>query len=287
MVQEGRGHAAIDVRPSAKPFCGRISCLRSGRSSRSSRSGLLDAGGRSPARRAASSNPRESCGATLSSEAAARVSCDDSAWHAERLLAAESRRSCVTRREEPTSRNGWLASSRSSGAPVPARSCPGKAWHGPPRTGDGQTLEPEQIARRLPVDSRTTRRCASAMKPSIKRCSSRSRRLRRDLTACLRTGRVADAEGAHARARQGLHPPYHDQPTSGGGSRSRGRATGKETLSGSWVRRSAPWWTARRASLCCYTCRAWRAMATRSRSRTARTPVMTRRRYVTPSRARS
>ena len=81
---------------------------------------------------------------------------------------------------------------------------------------------PEQIARRLPVDW-TTRPCASAMKPSIKRVRSRSRgvALRTDGLPAHRS-RVADAEGAHAGARQDLHlSGDHDQPTSGGGSRSR------------------------------------------------------------------
>ena len=60
-----------------------------------------------------------------------------------------------------------------SGVPVPGRSCPGKAGgtdHG--RTGDGQTPGARS---RSPVacrgTSRTTRPCASAMKPSIKLCS--------------------------------------------------------------------------------------------------------------------
>jgi hypothetical protein len=72
------------------------------------------------------------------------------------------------------SRNGWLASLwLRAGLLFPARSCPGKAVgtdHG--KTGDGQTPGARS---RSPVacrrTSRTTRPCASAMKPSIKRCS--------------------------------------------------------------------------------------------------------------------
>ena len=84
--------------------------------------------------------------------------------------------------------------------------------------------------------SRTTRPCASAMKPSIMRCSFKPRRVapRTDglpaHPAC-----VADAEGAHARTRrQDLHLSRdHDQPTSGGGSRScLARATGSRPYPG-------------------------------------------------------
>ena len=89
------------------------------------------------------------------------------------LLAAQSRREACAQRgvREPMSRNGWLASLwLRAGLLFPARSCPGKAVgtdHG--RTGDGQTPGARS---RSPVacrwTSRTTRPCASAMKPSIK-----------------------------------------------------------------------------------------------------------------------
>ena len=42
------------------------------------------------------------------------------------------------------------------------------------------------------------------------------------------------------------------------------RGTGKVISSSAWaVRRSAPWWSARRGSRCCCTCPAWRTTATR------------------------
>src|SRR6202453_4274256 len=102
------------------------------------------------------------------------------------------------------SRNGWLASLwLRAGLLFPARSCPGKAVgrdHG--RTGDGQTPGARS---RSPVacrwTSRTTRPCASAMKPSIKRCSFKVEALRRELTACLRTGRVLRMPRARTRGR--------------------------------------------------------------------------------------
>src|SRR5437660_10958339 len=106
-------------------------------------------------------------------------------------------------------RNGWLASSWLRAEILfPARSCPGKVVgmdHG--RTGGGQTPGARS---RSPVAcrwiSRTTRPCASTTKPSIKRCSFKvEARYRRELTALpAHRARVADAEGAHARARQDL-----------------------------------------------------------------------------------
>ena len=62
------------------------------------------------------------------------------------------------------------------------------------------------------VTSRTTRPCASAMKPSIKRCSFKAEaRCAANYGLPAHRARVADAEGAHARARQDLDLP-RDHP---------------------------------------------------------------------------
>ena len=164
----------LDYRRSRSPAD--ISRLRSGRRSRSfacratpCRRSLAGSGGR---RR----RSPESCGATPPPEAAA--------WSIARrqrngtpsdLLAAQSRRSLrSTRHCEPMWRNDWLASSwLRAGLLFPARPCPGKVVgmdHG--RTGGGQTPGARS---RSPAacrsTSRTMRPCASATKPSIKRCS--------------------------------------------------------------------------------------------------------------------
>ena len=97
---------------------------------------------------------------------------------------------------------------------------------------------PEQIARRLPVDfadDATMRISHEAIYPSAVR--SRSKRVApRTRRAYLRTGRVLRMpRGAHARARQDLHLRDHDQPTSGGGSRSRRAGPlGRRPYPGSW-----------------------------------------------------
>ena len=158
-----------------------ISRLRSGRRSRApSRSGLLHAGGRSPARASGIDNLRRACGATPPPEAAAsayRALLTAAQWHAERA-ARRPKQAKLARNaaiKNSMSRN-WLAGvvvAVRAGLLFPARSWPGKAVgtdHG--RTGDGQTPGARS---RSPVacrwTSRTTRPCASAMKPSIKRCS--------------------------------------------------------------------------------------------------------------------
>ena len=91
-----------------------------------------------------------------------------------------------------------------SGASVPG---PAVSWkgrrHGPRQ--DRRWARPGARSRSPAAcrsTSRTMRRCASAMKPSIRRCSSKARgALRRELTACLRTGRVLRVPRARTRRR--------------------------------------------------------------------------------------
>ena len=166
---------------SAKPLCSRylsfaereeIALLRV--------QGYSMQGGRSPARGEWHRQSPESCGATPPTrKRQPRVSCDDdnngtpSARHSPPK--AEEGEACAQRGVKNLCRGTvglaslWLR----AGLLFQARSCPGKAVgtdHG--RTGDGQTPGARS---RSPVacrwTSRTTRPCASAMKPSIKRCS--------------------------------------------------------------------------------------------------------------------
>src|ERR1700677_4186982 len=112
-----------------------------------------------------------------------------------------------------------------SGAAVPG---PVVSWksrrHGPRKDRRwANAWSPEQIARRLPVDfadDATMRISHEAIYQALF-VQGRGVAPRTDGLPAHRA-RVADAEGAHARARQGLHLSRdHDQPTSRGGGRSR------------------------------------------------------------------
>ena len=96
-------------------------------------------------------------------------------WHADRLLAAQSRRSLrSTRHCEPMWRNDWQGSSSLGvGLLFPARLCAGKAAGMDRGSIDGGQT-PGARSRLLAAcrsTSRTMTPCASAMKPSIKLCS--------------------------------------------------------------------------------------------------------------------
>jgi hypothetical protein len=153
-----------------------ISRLRSGKRSRSStrraarcRRSLAGSGGRH--RRSP-----ESCGGTLPGEAVAwRIARQRRNGTPSVPLVAPSRRSLrATRHCEPMWRNDWLATSwRRAGLLFPGRRCAGRAvGMGRGRTGDGRTPGARS---RSPAacrsTSRTMRPCASAMKPSTRRCS--------------------------------------------------------------------------------------------------------------------
>ena len=102
--------------------------------------------------------------------------------------------------EERLSASLWLR----AGSLFPARSCPGKAVgtdHG--RTGDGQTPGAlEQIARRLPVDFADDATMRISHEAIYQALFVQGRgALRRELTACLRTGRVLRMPRARTRGR--------------------------------------------------------------------------------------
>ena len=140
-------------------------------------------------------------GATPPPEAAARVSCDDSAMarrarcsppKACRLARNAALKNCVPR-------NGWRRRGL-SGAPVPARSCPGCSRRHDHDKDRRQRLEPEQIARRLPVefpDDATMRISHEAIHQAL--FVQGRGALRRELTARLRTGRVLRMPRARTR----------------------------------------------------------------------------------------
>ena len=183
-----------------------------------------------------------SCGATPPPEAAAwSIARRQRNGTPSELLAVQSRRSLRSMRHcKPMWRNGWLArSSLRAGLLFPARPCPGMAvGMDPARPAVGKRWSPEQIARRLPIDFPEDETMRISHEAIYQALFVQGRgALRRELTACLRTGRALRMpQGAHARARQDLHLSRdHDQSTSGGGSRSRRAGPlGRRPHLGSW-----------------------------------------------------
>ena len=186
-------------------------------------------------------------------------------WHAERAARrpkqAKLARSAALRTYVEERLAGVVVAP--SGAPVPG---PVVSWksrrHGPRKNRRwANAWRPEQIARRLPVDFPDDETMRISHEAIYQTLFVQGRGALPSRTDCLpaHRARVADAEGAHARARQDRpRSRDHDQPTSGGGSRSH-RAGPLGRRPQSWVlgvRRSAPWWSARRASPCCCTGRA-------------------------------
>jgi AraC-like DNA-binding protein len=116
--------------------------------------------------------------------------------------------------------------------------------------------------------------------------------LRRELTACLRTGQALRVPRARSRGRGKSHATP-EILISQRGRRKRAiglcRGTGRGTSSSaSAARGSARSWSGRRGSRCCCICRGWRATASGPARRTAlRSPGMAPRRCAMPSRARS
>ena len=175
-----------------------------------------------------------------------RVSCDGGAFRGApgALLAAQSGRSLrATHGQEFIARGtvGW----RRRGSEQGSCSRRSRVLEKPSaRTTEGQAtrkqrLEPEQIARRLPVDFPDDATMRISHEAIYQALFVQGRgALRRELTACLRTGRVLRMPRAHARGRgeQDLHLSRdHDQPTSGGGSRSRRAGPlGRRPYPGSW-----------------------------------------------------
>lgn len=137
--------------------------------------------------------------------------------------------------------------------------------HGPRKDRRSAKVGPQS---RLPnacrSTSRTTRRCASATKPSIEPSFQERGALRRELSAYLRTGRVLPVPRAHAlrRARALLSPEINDQ--------SLPAESADRPVPGHWeqdlilglaARRLARWLSARHASQRCCIFAGLRGMA--------------------------
>ena len=220
--------------------------------------------------RVASTSP-ENCGATPPQEAAAsRTRATTAQWHAERAARRPKRAKLARNATLRTYVEERLAGVvvAPSGTPVPGPVVSWKSRRYGPRKDRrwANAWSPEQIACRLPVDFPDDATMRISHEAIYQALFVQGRGgLRRRRAACLRTGRVLRMPRARTAGEQGLHLRNHDQPTSGGGSRSRrAKATGKRPYPGSWEFGDRHLGGAHdRASLCCYTCRAWRAMATR------------------------
>ena len=207
MVQEGRGHAAIDVWAigeaalwSVSLFCG------AGGDRAPSRSGLLHAGGRSPARASGIDNlPRVRRNAAIRS-GGLEYRATTAQWHAERAARrpkqAKLARNATLRTYVEERLAGVVVAP--SGAPVPG---PVVSWksrrHGPRKDRRwANAWSPEQIARRLPVDFADDATMRISHEAIYQALFVQGRGvLRRELTACLRTGRVLQMPRARTRGR--------------------------------------------------------------------------------------
>ena len=182
MVQEGRGHAAIDVWAIGEAALWSVSLVCGAGGDRApSRSGLLHAGGRLPPARASGIDnlQRAESGATPPPEAAASriVRRQRNGTPSARLARPKQAGKLAVRnaalRTYVEERLAW----RRCGSERGSCSRPGRVLEKPSaRTSEGPAMGKTPGARsRSPVacrwTSRTTRPCASAMKPSIKRCS--------------------------------------------------------------------------------------------------------------------
>ena len=180
MVQEGRGHAAIDVWAigeaplwSVSLFCG------AGGDRAPSRSGLLHAGGCSSARAGGIDNlPRAAARNAATRSGGLEYRATTAQWHAERAARRPKRAKLARNAALRTlcrGTVGWRRRGSERGLLFPARSWSWKnRRHGPRK--DRRWSKAPGARSRSPVacrwtSSRTTRPCASAMKPSIKRCS--------------------------------------------------------------------------------------------------------------------
>ena len=97
--------------------------------------------------------------------------------------------------------------------------------------------------------------------------------LRRELTACLRSGRALRVPRERSRGRNksfiGEAVMISDRPAEIADRAIPGHWEGISSLA-SAVRRLALWWSEARASPCCSTCHAWMAISMAKASRTAR-----------------
>ena len=207
MVQEGRGHAAIDVWAIGEAALWSVSLVCGAGGDRApSRSGLLHAGGRSPARASGIDNLQRAAAQRRHPKRRPRVSCDDSAMaRRARCSPPKAGEACAQRGVKNLCRGtvGWRRVAP-SGAPVPG---PVVSWksrrHGPRKDRRwANAWSPEQIARRLPVDFADDATMRISHEAIYQALFVQGRgALRRELTACLRTGRVLRMPRARTRGR--------------------------------------------------------------------------------------
>ncbi len=162
-------------------------------------------------------------------------------WHAERAARRPKPAKLATNAALRSYVQDRLAGAISapSGAAVPGPAVP---WKGR-RHGQRQdrrwaaAWSPQQIAQRLRLDFPDNEAMRISHEAIYQALYVQGRgALRRELTACLRTGRALRVPRA----------------------RTRGRGIGKGTSSWDWaVPRLARWWSARHGSRCCCTCLAW------------------------------
>ena len=159
MVQEGRGHAAIDVWAIGEAALWSVSVVCGAGGDRApARSGLRHAGDRSPARAGrASTISRELRRNAATRSGGLEYRATTAQWHAERAARRPKAGEACAQRGVASlcARNGWLASSwLRAGRLFPARSVSWKGRrHGPRQDRRwAKAWSPEQIARRLRVD---------------------------------------------------------------------------------------------------------------------------------------
>ena len=134
----------------------------------------------------------------------------------------------------------------------------------------GKAWSPEQIARRLRHDFPGDETMRISHESIYQALYVQGRgALRRELTACLRTGRALRVPRARSRGRGKSHVTpeimISQRPAEAAAPTGRYRATGRGISSSAWAaRRSARWWSARRGSRCCCTCPACRVTMMRS-----------------------
>ena len=212
MVQEGRGHAAIDVWAIGEAPLWSVSLVCGAGGDRAPlRVQGYSMAGRLLARlgRVASTISRE-----LRRNAATRkrrppaYRATTAQWHAERAArrpkqAKLARNAAVKNLCRGTV--GWRRCGSRAGLLFPARSCPGKSRrHGPRKDRRwANAWSPEQIAaRRLPVDFADDATMRIRHEAIYQALFVQGRgALRRELTACLRTGRVLRMPRARTRGR--------------------------------------------------------------------------------------
>ena len=207
MVPEIRGDTTRDVWTIGQAALGPVSLVRGAGGNRaSSRAGLLNAGSRSPARTGSVDDLTGAAAQCRHSKRRSGVSRDDSA------MACRASRS-PAKAEEACDQHGiaslcggttgWHRRRSERGSCArPSRVLERPSTWTAEGSAVGNRLEPEQIARRLPVDFPNDDTMRISHEAIYQALFIQGRgALRRELTACLRTGRPLRTPRARARRR--------------------------------------------------------------------------------------